>query len=90
MESKNMLASVALLGLALQGCSTSPRVEEHFGQAVRANLAAQVAYPAASTSTNPARGIDGQAARGAQERYERSFLQPQAADAPLIKDSGSK
>lgn len=90
MANKRMVPGLALLTLALQGCGSSPRIEEHFGEAVRANLAAQVAHPAAAANTNPARGVDGQAARGAQERYERSFAQPQAADAPLIKDGGAK
>lgn len=85
MASKHMLASLPLLALVLQGCTSSPRIEEHFGEAVRANLAAQVAHPAPATSTNPARGLDGNAARAAQERYERSFVQPPASDTTLVK-----
>jgi type IV pilus biogenesis protein CpaD/CtpE len=77
MARKYMATAAALLALALQACSTSPRVEEHFGEAVRANLSAQVANPKAGPNVNPAAGIDGQAARGAQERYEKSFTQPE-------------
>jgi type IV pilus biogenesis protein CpaD/CtpE len=71
MASKLNLIGCALLALA--GCSSSPRIDNHFGEAVRANLSAQVANPAASNNANPATGIDGHAARAAQERYEKSF-----------------
>ncbi len=63
---------VLLLG-ALQGCSSTPRFNENFGASVRANLSAQVINPAAAANTDPAAGVDGAAARAAQERYQRSF-----------------
>jgi type IV pilus biogenesis protein CpaD/CtpE len=82
-------STAALLALALAGCSTAPRVDEHFGEAVRANLSAQVAHPQAAPNLNPAAGIDGRAARGAQERYERSFAQPEKTeDTSLIATMG--
>ncbi|RYF03023.1 MAG: hypothetical protein EOO78_08335, partial [Oxalobacteraceae bacterium] len=37
-----------LLGATLQGCSSTPRFNDHFGAAMRANLSAQVINPAAS------------------------------------------
>jgi type IV pilus biogenesis protein CpaD/CtpE len=84
-------STAALLALALAGCSTAPRVEEHFGEAVRANLSAQVANPKAAPNVNPAAGIDGQAARASQERYERSFAQPdQRQESSLIATTGGK
>jgi hypothetical protein len=79
----------ALLAL-FAGCSTSPRIEEHFGEAVRANLSAQVASPKAAPNTNPAAGMDGPAARNAQERYEHSFAQPDKQDTSLIATMGGK
>lgn len=89
MAIKRLATTAALLALVLQGCSTSPRVDEHFGEAVRANLAAQVARPAATPNVNPAAGVDGQAARGAQERYEKSFSQPdQGLNQSLISTMG--
>lgn len=66
-----------LLALALTGCSSTPRADESFGTAVRAAVAAQVADPSAVRNPNPVSGTDGRTARAAQERYERSFKQPQ-------------
>jgi type IV pilus biogenesis protein CpaD/CtpE len=55
---------------------------------VRANLAAQVANPAAAANPNPVQGMDGRAARGAQERYEKSFAQPEAPPSSLVGTAG--
>lgn len=82
MASRLTLTVCALLALA--GCSTTPHFDDHFGEAVRANLAAQVANPANSNNTNPATGVDGQAARAAQERYEKSFTQSDNKQTLLI------
>jgi type IV pilus biogenesis protein CpaD/CtpE len=77
MATPKLLTCVALLALALQGCSSTPRADKHFGEAVRTNLAAQTLNPNASSNTDPAVGIDGTAARGAQERYAKSFEKPE-------------
>lgn len=85
------LPLAAMLGILLQGCTTTPRFNDHFGDSVRANLAAQVIDPAASADTNPARGVDGPAALAAQERYQRSFKeQDSSANQPLITVSRGK
>jgi type IV pilus biogenesis protein CpaD/CtpE len=77
---------LVLLGVALQGCSSTPRFNEHFGSAVRANLSAQVINPAAAVDANPA-----SAARAAQERYQRSFKETESgADRSLINVSAGK
>ena len=76
-----MVAGMALL---LSACATTPQADARFGQSVRATLASQVAYPAAVRNANPVEGIDGRAARAAQEHYERSFGQQQSgAGAPV-------
>jgi predicted Zn-dependent protease len=85
MASKLNLTAYALLALA--GCSSSPRIDNHFGEAVRANLSAQVVNPAASNNANPAAGVDGHAARSAQERYEKSFTQTENKQTLLIGTS---
>ncbi|TFW29726.1 hypothetical protein [Massilia horti] len=83
------LGAALLLVLLVGGCvSPAPRFDARFGESVRANLAAQVANPAASANANPVRGIDGRAARGAQERYEKSFAQPESAPAALVSSMG--
>jgi type IV pilus biogenesis protein CpaD/CtpE len=68
-------ALVALLWLA--GCASTPRADASFGDAVRAAVASQVANPEAVRNTSPVSGVDGRAARAAQERYEHSYKQPQ-------------
>jgi outer membrane murein-binding lipoprotein Lpp len=91
--SRNRLAAAAavLAGLLLQGCSATPRFEDHFGASVRANLAAQVIDPAAAANANPASGMDGAAALAARERYQRSFKETDhAASQPMIGGGGAK
>jgi len=61
----------------LSACSATPRWDNQAGDAVRATLAAQVANPAAAANADPVNGIDGRAARAAQERYEHSYKQAQ-------------
>ncbi|WLI89208.1 hypothetical protein Q4S45_21340 [Massilia sp. R2A-15] len=76
----------ALTALSLSGCvSTTPVMDRQFGDSLRATLASQVANPGAPRNANPVNGIDGRAARAAQERYEASFAQPQpSAEAPTL------
>jgi type IV pilus biogenesis protein CpaD/CtpE len=79
------MAALLLAAVLLHGCvASAPRFDSRFGDSVRANLAAQVANPAAAANPDPASGIDGRAARGAQERYEKSFAQPEPAPAALV------
>jgi len=88
MATRTCAGIVALL--LLQGCATAPHFEKSFGAAVRANLTAQTINQRAAANTNPATGIDGPAAMAAQERYQRSFVQPdRAAAAPLLNTLGS-
>jgi hypothetical protein len=78
-------ASAVLLVMLAQGCvSPTPRFDRDFGASVRANLAAQVVNPAAAANANPVSGVDGPAARGTQERYEKSFAQPEPPAPALI------
>ena len=85
------LLPALLLGATLQGCSSTPRFNDHFGSAAHANLSAQVINPAASANANPAFGVDGAAARAAQERYQRSFKENDAsADRSLVNANGTK
>lgn len=81
-----------LLAAGLSGCMhTTPEWDRQFGNATRANLAAQTLDPAASANRHSATGMDGRAAKGAHERYQRSFAQPESAvPAPLIVTSGAR
>lgn len=71
------LGAVLTVALLLPACAaTTPYWDGRFGDSVRATMAAQVADPAAVRNTDPVKGIDGRAARAANDRYERSFAQP--------------
>ena len=79
---------LALFGACLaasSGCSTTPRFNDSFGDSVRANLSAQVLDPLSAANANPTLWIDGVAARATQERYQRSFKEPDSGnDQPLV------
>lgn len=81
-----LTAALALFsGATLAGCAGTPRFNEHFGDSVRANLSGQVLNPASAAHLDPVTGIDGVAARATQERYQRSFKEPDSAnDQPLV------
>jgi hypothetical protein len=82
---RNQLVFAALLGAALAGCNSTPRFDDRFGDAVRANLSVQVLDPAASGNVNPANGVDGPAALAAHERYQRSFKERDpGANQPMV------
>ena len=82
--------AVLFLGACLQGCvQTTPQFDKQFSAANRANLAAQVLDPAAAANARPATGIDGQAAKGAHDRYQRSFVQPDPEPAPIINTNSN-
>ena len=85
------LTYVALSGMLLCGCDTTPRFNAHFGTAVRANTAAQVLDPAAAANTNPAAGMEGTSAVISHERYENSFKEPEKPIRALVVSGvGSK
>lgn len=82
------LAALALVLASgcLQGCvAPTPHWDARFGDATRANLAAQVIDPAPANAANPAAGIDGRAARAAYETYQRSYAHP-TQPAALVRD----
>ncbi|MCC2974689.1 hypothetical protein [Massilia sp. IC2-476] len=86
----SLALALASLGAGLQGCAqTTPQWDRQFGSATRDNLAAQVLDPAAAANRNPATGIDGRAAKGAHDRYQQSFAQPESAPPALIISSSS-
>ncbi len=71
-----LLATLAALA-ALAGCASStPDYDARFGQAVRQLRQAQVIDPQAGENTDTVRGLDGNAAREAMQRYRNSFREP--------------
>jgi hypothetical protein len=75
----NKLTCCAVLAM-LAGCSTTPDYDTRFGDAVREARSAMTIDPKASANTDPAAGIDGQAAREALGRYHDTYKAP----APVI------
>jgi len=66
-----------LLASATVACvAPAPKLDDNFGNAVNAAKAAQIINPDASLNTDPAAGVDGQAADATMNRYHRSFVQP--------------
>lgn len=66
-----------ILALMLGGCvSTTPKLDEHFGEAVNAAKAQQTINPDASMDTDPVAGIDGVSANAAIENYQKSGEKP--------------
>lgn len=71
---KLLAAAAACL---LSACaSTTPEWDANFGNTVRTALAQQVLNPDASKNPDQVDGMDGRAARGALDRYQKSFRQP--------------
>lgn len=83
---RRLALALALSGGCLQGCvAPTPQWDARFGDATRANLAAQVIDPAPANAANPAAGVDGRAARAAYEAYQRSYANP-TQPAALVRD----
>ena len=73
---------IVLLGaLVVGGCSTTttPAYDARFGDAVRQATQAARVNPAAAPVLPDSLGLDGKAAREAQERYHHSFREPPPA-----------
>lgn len=69
-----------LAPLILASCaSQSSYVDQHFGEAVNTAKAQQIINSDASLNNDPVTGVDGQAAKGAIDRYQKSFVQPPAS-----------
>lgn len=70
--------TVLLGALVLGGCSTTttPAYDARFGDAVRQAVQAAKVNPAPAPVVPESLGLDGKAAREAQERYHNSFREP--------------
>jgi hypothetical protein len=68
--------SAALL-LANTGCiSTTPNLDQHFGEGMGLIKAQQILNPQAARNTDPVSGIDGKAAKSAYDEYQKSYRAP--------------
>ncbi len=82
------MVGVAVLA-ALAGCSTSstPKVDEKFGQAVNMAKAQQTINPEASQNRSMVRGIDGEAANAVMDRYHKAYESPTPAPSGSVGGS---
>jgi starvation-inducible outer membrane lipoprotein len=65
------------VALALSACSNYPSpIDDNFGASVRQMVQTQTANPSASHSNQSAATTDGQAAKAAVDRYQKSFEVP--------------
>ncbi len=72
-----LMIAILFASVGITGCATkSPVLDSHFGEAVNAAKAQQTLNPEASKNNNPVAGVDGQAAKGAVDLYQNSFVQP--------------
>lgn len=84
-------ACAALLSACAVAPAASPAADSRFGDAARIAFAQQVARPAAVRNADPVAGMDGRAAQGVQQRYQKSFAEPAPQQgAFVIGVSGSK
>ena len=78
---KLQIATALTLVSVLTACvEPATRYEAEFGNATRATLKAQIINPNAGNNTDPAAGLDGQAANDAIENYQDSFAEPKPTE----------
>lgn len=81
------------LAAGLAGCAgtpttTTPHLDQYFGQAVNQAKAQQTINPNVSRNTDPVAGIDGKAGQAVIDRYHEGMKQ-EAAPATIINIGGS-
>ena len=70
-------ACVLLVTVTLAGCgSTTPVLDERFGQSLRELKAQQTLHPEAKFNADPVAGIDGKSGVSAYQNYLKSFSAP--------------
>lgn len=87
-----IIASIFTLGCNSVSVSTTPDTDARLGESVNMMKAQQTINPDASRNTNPVTGMDGHAARGAMDKYRKSFGEAKQAEgrSPAISvSSGS-
>jgi type IV pilus biogenesis protein CpaD/CtpE len=93
MKAKFKPVVIASLAAGLTACAgtvetTTPHLDQQFGQAVNQALAQQTINPDASRNPDPVAGIDGQAGQAVIDRYHEGMKQ-EAAPATVINIGGA-
>jgi hypothetical protein len=78
MESKHFRSASLVLSLAMAACtSTTPNLDQHFGEGVNLTKFQQMIDPQASRNRDPVHGIDARAAKSAYDEYQKSYRTPE-------------
>lgn len=80
---------IASLTAGLAGCAetTTPHMDQYFGQAVNQAKAQQTINPDASRNTDPVAGMDGKAGQAVADRYYEG-MQKEPAPVTVINIGG--
>lgn len=82
---RRLAALLAALQLAACAHSSTPQLDQRFGDAVRLAMAQQVRYPASAARRAPADGLDGPSAQAVMQRYRASFAEPNGQALPPVQ-----
>lgn len=73
---KCRIGALVAIGM-MTGCApATPRMDQHFGEAVNTAKAQQTVNPDASRNADPVAGLDGPAAKFTIDRYQKSYQTP--------------
>lgn len=91
MKTKFASLAIAALATGLTACAgtpetTTPYLDQHFGEAVNQAKAQQTLNPDASRNPDPVAGVDGKAAQAALDSYHEGMKTP--APATIINIGG--
>jgi hypothetical protein len=91
MKAKFVPFVIASLAAGLVGCAgtietTTPYLDQHFGEAVNQAKAQQTINPDASRNPDPVAGVDGKAAQAALDSYNKGMETP--AEVKIINIGG--
>ncbi len=75
-----IVAGVFMLGCNSVPVTTTPETDARLGESLNIIKAQQTINPDASRNTNPVAGMDGHAARGAMDKYRKSFGETKQAE----------
>ena len=71
---RHMTIAALTAAALLTACSTTPTLDRAFGTSLRQARAQQTLHPEAGREQRPVNGLDAQAAAGAYQNYQQSFL----------------
>lgn len=83
------LSAMAAAALGLAGCASGAHQSSDFGEAVRQNIAGQIADPDARYTGTPAPGANGSRVGLAQQRYVKGQVIPPVSTSTTLGVGGT-